>query len=247
MERVQMFSSDAEMLAASERARETFKYFWRELTWELRRIVPGCPIKMVKVGFPVASPPPGAPSHEHMWVDEVGFDGARVVGILNNAPRWATGLAEGDRVEAPLGQVSDWLYTRDGRAYGGFTLHLIRDRMGPDERAAHDDAWGLDFGDTVALAPSAPDDEHPMSENMGPVYRKQLSADGSPARFVDESGWTQLHYFALGGSLAVVDALLEAGADPRAATPAGHTARDLAQAMGWPRVVARIDRALGVS
>ncbi|MGY8642846.1 MAG: DUF2314 domain-containing protein [Verrucomicrobiales bacterium] len=41
---VVMFKSDeAEMDTASKAARETFKYFWRELAWEQRRFVGSVP------------------------------------------------------------------------------------------------------------------------------------------------------------------------------------------------------------
>ncbi|MCA9607961.1 MAG: DUF2314 domain-containing protein [Myxococcales bacterium] len=241
MDLVQMFPSDAEMQAASDRAQQTFKYFWRELTWEYRRIVPGCAVKMVKIGFPTGRPADPGPSHEHMWVDRIDFDGLRVYGTLNNQPNWIAGLNEGDAVDVPLAQVSDWIYSRDDQVFGGFTVHLIRSRMGAAEQRSHDEAWGYDFSGPPQLAPGSPDDEHPMSENMAPVYRDQLAGDTSPARFVDQNGWTQLHHFALGGSHAIVDVLLHAGADPSAKTPDGRTARDLAVAMGWPRVVARLD------
>lgn len=36
---------------AGERARKTFKYFWRELFWERRRIIPTLDFAMVKVPF----------------------------------------------------------------------------------------------------------------------------------------------------------------------------------------------------
>jgi uncharacterized protein len=39
--RVFMFdNSDPEMQRAYENARATFRYFWREIAWERRRIVP---------------------------------------------------------------------------------------------------------------------------------------------------------------------------------------------------------------
>ncbi len=243
MDLIQLHPTDAEMRGASENAQATFKYFWRELTWEYRRIVPGCPIKMVKVGFPVERPAAGDPTIEHMFVDGIDFDGRRVYGYLNNDPNWVSGLKAGDPVDVPLAQVSDWIYTQGEGVFGAFTVHLIRSRMSPAEQRSHDEAWGLDFSRGVALTPGVPDDEHPMSQNMMPVYRDQLAQDRSPTRVVDGNGWTQLHHFALGGSYAIVDVLLSAGADPFARTPDGRTARDLAVAMGWPKVVARLDAA----
>ena len=231
-------NDDAEMEAASDRAKQTFKYFWRELTWEYRRVVPGCVIKTVKVGLPTGLSGHEGPSHEHVWIKGVTFDGLRIRGALDSEPRWAKNV--GGRIEVPFEQLSDWIYSRDLEIFGGFTVRLLRSRMKPEDQAAHDEAWGVDFRGPPRVAPGNPDDEHPMSENMAPVYRKQLAGDRTPALVVS-NGWTQLHHFALGGSHAVVDALLNAGADPRATTPDGRTARDLAASMGWPRVVARLE------
>src|SRR5690242_2934464 len=40
-------ADDPALLAAMERARTTFKYLWRELTWEYRRIIPGVDVSGV--------------------------------------------------------------------------------------------------------------------------------------------------------------------------------------------------------
>jgi Uncharacterized protein conserved in bacteria (DUF2314) len=45
-------SADAELEEASVNARKSFKIFWRELSWEIRRIVPGIDMSMIKRGFP---------------------------------------------------------------------------------------------------------------------------------------------------------------------------------------------------
>jgi ankyrin repeat protein len=54
----------------------------------------------------------------------------------------------------------------------------------------------------------------------------------------DERRLTLLHTLALGGSAAGVRVLLAKGADPAVRTRSGRTARDLAEQLGWPRVVA---------
>ncbi|MFX8102449.1 DUF2314 domain-containing protein, partial [Acinetobacter baumannii] len=39
------------MILAFESAKSTFKYFWRELYWEYRRIVPALELAYVKCAF----------------------------------------------------------------------------------------------------------------------------------------------------------------------------------------------------
>jgi len=43
--------ADPEMQQAYENARGSFRYFWRELSWERRRIVPGLDLACVKAPF----------------------------------------------------------------------------------------------------------------------------------------------------------------------------------------------------
>src|SRR5262249_47338301 len=92
-------SSDPEMERASENARETFRYFWREMSWERRRIVPALDLACVKAPFSdgnQGSRTPGAPEVEHMWISDVDFDGQTVSGVLMNSPNWLKTIKEGD-------------------------------------------------------------------------------------------------------------------------------------------------------
>ena len=82
--------ADARIAHAHEAARESFRFFWRELSWERRRIVPGLDLAMVKLPFTDGPRDDGNPEYEHMWVDEVGFDGTLLTGRLINQPNWLT-------------------------------------------------------------------------------------------------------------------------------------------------------------
>lgn len=259
---------DPEMMAAYEAARATFRYFWRELSWERRRIIPGLDLSSVKAPFHdgEGAPSPGDPTVEHMWLGQVDFDGKEVSGTLLNSPNWLKTVQGGDRVHVPLTHVSDWMYSQLGAVCGGHTVNLLRSRMSEAERRSHDDAWGLDFGDPRAISvvpppaapkksggflaglfgkrpatpppPSDPDDEHPMSVNMAPQLREQITKDPSLLEYADERGWTFLHSEALAGNVLMVEALLSSGADKNALTSHQMTAAQLAETLGWSKVVA---------
>lgn len=262
-------ADDAEMAEAAKRAVATFKYLWRELTWEYRRIVPALELSAIKAAFKDSGS--SRSKVEHMWLSEIYFDGEAITAKLLNSPNELTSVKEGDEVSLPLDQIQDWMYVLEGRVFGGFTIQVLRARMSLSERRAHDKAWGFDFGspDVVNLvprwedlgkksrfgrlfggsAPAAgdPEAEHPMSENMAQSFAEKFAEGGDDLFALGPNGLNALHSLALGGSAACVKALLEAGADPTAPTRTGKTALDLATLMDWPRVIVLLGEAASVT
>lgn len=255
------------MKQAYEAAQRSFKYFWRELSWERRRIVPGLDMSMVKLPFSDGPRTDGQPDYEHMWIGEVDFDGDTLCGQLLNSPNWLTSVRKGDSVRAPFSHLTDWMMAVDGRAHGGFTVNVMRARMGSRERKQHDDAWGLDFGDPADVRleiereqkpkggflsgvfggrsknsnQQAGFRDHPMCINMLEKIEKQLKADSAIARTVDDTGWTLLHREALAGNFGVVKLLVGYGAEVATKTPSGRTASELALGIGWPEIAEYLD------
>jgi uncharacterized protein YegJ (DUF2314 family) len=255
-------NDDPQMQEAYKNARSTFRYFWREVAWERRRIVPGLDLAAVKAPFSDGNKVPRAkdtPEVEHMWMSEIDFDGKVVSGVLLNSPNWLKTVKEGDSARIPLDQISDWMYAIQNEVYGAYTVNLMRSRMGRAERTEHDNAWGLNFGDTTKIRVAYQDkkaggflkglfggkqdaapipEEHPMSENMAPSLKDALAKDPSMVKSADEKGWTYLHQLALAGSTAGVRIMLDAGADPNAKTAHGMTPLQLAKSLGWDKVAA---------
>jgi uncharacterized protein YegJ (DUF2314 family) len=236
---------DPEMQRAITGALASFKYLWRELSWEYRRIIPALDLSAVKAAFndPGADPDQA----EHMWLSDIEFDGDAIKGTLLSSPHGLTSVKAGDPIVLRRDHLEDWIYACKGHLYGGFTIQVIRSKMSPADRRGHDEAWGFEFAEPpqVDLVPTwggpnaaaDPEAEHPMSENMAPGLKEAVRKD--PAGFFElgPSGLNMLHSLALGGSAAGVRVLLEAGADPQQKTKHGRTALDLAQLMGGPRVV----------
>jgi uncharacterized protein YegJ (DUF2314 family) len=253
---------EPEMAKAMADAVGSFKYLWRELTWEYRRIVPALGLSAIKAAF--KDPGSSSDAVEHMWLTDIEFDGDVVSAILMNSPNKLTSAKEGDVFALSLDQIEDWMYVLDGRVYGGFTIQVIRAGLSHSERRSHDRAWGFDFAnshrvDVVpnwkekqkksmfgkllgrgAPPPGDPDAEHPMSENMASGLAEAIEKDRNGFFEIGPAGLNTLHSLALGGSAACVKALLDAGADPRAKTAKGRTSRELAETMGWPRVVSML-------
>ena len=262
--------SDAELQREIDRAHSTFRLFLRELEWENRRIIPALGLACVKIPF--CDPPSGkrrskdeGPEVEQMWVNEVSFDGKLVKGVLINSPHWLKSVQEGDEVEIPINGISDWMYSVNDRVYGAYTVNYLRRKMGRGERKAHDNAWGLDFGDpnvihvvppdwygkspakpgffgrlfgtTPKVEPIDPDScEHPMALNMRESLRNHIKEHPDAATEGDERGWTPLHSMTVAGSETAVSILLKLGADPNAETTDGVTPKQIAKSLGWKKV-----------
>lgn len=261
--------SDAAMQLAYDKARRSFKYFWRELSWERRRIVPGLDMAMVKLPFTDGPRTDGNAEFEQMWIGDVNFDGKTLSGALLNSPNWLTSVKEGDVVRAPFSELRDWLMTVDGKAYGAFSVNQMRAAMNGKERKAHDNAWGLDFGDPASARleisrtghskggllsrlfgrraenPNPPEEfrDHPMCLNMLETYDTQLQVDPSIARDImdEETGFTLLHAEALAGNMGLVKLAVAHGAEVGKKTRSGRTASELARDIGWPEIADFLD------
>ncbi|WP_428067885.1 DUF2314 domain-containing protein [Chryseobacterium gambrini] len=109
-------AADPEMSKAYKKAQETFKYFWREQSWEYRRIIPALSVSCVKVAFSQEDPSSDSPIVEHMWINDIHFDGDLIKGYLINKPNKLTNVEVGDYVEIPVNEISDWLFAMPQRA-----------------------------------------------------------------------------------------------------------------------------------
>jgi|GEM_PF-68085 len=246
----QFDNDDPDMKEAYRSARVTFKYFWREMAWEQRRIVTALDLACVKAPFSDADRPGARPNSteiEQMWVSDVAFDGKYLSGTLINSPNELRTYKQGDSVRLKLDQITDWMYVISGDVYGAYTVNLMRSRMDRKERKEHDSAWGLNFGDptTIKLVPGSDDGdeespestEHKMSEAMAESLKESLAERPSLLHDTDDKGMTLLHQLCLAGSAATVKVLLDAGADRNAVTKRGLTPLQLAQVLGWKRVI----------
>ncbi len=235
---------DAAMLAAYKNAQDNFKYFWRELSWEYRRIIPALDMAAVKVAFMQTIPGEEEPLVEHMWVNDINFDGDTISGVLINSPNELTNIEEGDEVAVPLNQISDWLIICEGQPYGGYTLQVMRAQMDDEEREEHDTAWGLQFPDNGAvyvvrnqLTEPQNLEEHPMSKNMEEKFLEFLQQNPAEISNADEQGYTLLHNETIAGNKTSVALLLQHGADKNARTASGKTALDFARQLNWQHLL----------
>lgn len=241
-------SDDPAMMQAFTNAQNTFKYCWRELSWEYRRIVPSLDVACVKVAFSQEAED-GETITEHMWINDIVFDGEMIKGILINDPNELTNIENGAEVTIPLNQISDWLLSDGSKTYGGFTIQAMRAEMSEEERQEHDEAWGLDFGDyndilLVHEQKEHPENlvEHPMSKNMRDSLIDFVKQHPAELTNTDENGYTFLHRETIAGNLTSVEVLLAAGADKTKATSSGKTPLDFARELNWEHIIPVLEK-----
>lgn len=256
--------NDPEMIKAYQKAQDTFKYFWREQSWEYRRIIPGLDVACVKTLFEEQDEQTGENLAEHMWINEVFFDGNSIKGYLINEPNELKNIQVGDYVEIPLSHLTDWLFAITPnvqkpkglsklfsssspvlpKTYGGFTIQKMRADMSEAERKDHDEAWQLDFGDfnDIEVVNNQKEDpenliEHPMSQNMKDEFEKFLQQYPDEILNIDDHGLTLLHRETIAGNLTTVKVALKAGADKNILSGNGKTALEYAKQLKWDHII----------
>ncbi len=71
---------------------------------------------------------------EHLWLNEVSFDGQLFHGKVDNEPVDIKGVRVGQEVTVLPNEISDWMYVQDGRLVGGYTIHAMCQNMSPGEK-----------------------------------------------------------------------------------------------------------------
>lgn len=89
-------------------------------------------------GFAVKIPLGDGSRVEHVWVNQVRYDGTRFHGVLNNRAIGTTSVKLGDAVSARPEEISDWMYLQGRGLVGGYTIRAVRDGLTASEREAFD-------------------------------------------------------------------------------------------------------------
>jgi uncharacterized protein YegJ (DUF2314 family) len=116
------------MLAAIEQARATVP----ELLRRLRS--PSATQTFASVKIPLRE----GETVEHVWLSQLGVDGHRVHGRIDNDVETLRGWSLGDTVSIALDSVTDWLVIDDSLGIGGYSIRVLRARLSARERAQWD-------------------------------------------------------------------------------------------------------------
>lgn len=82
---------------------------------------------------------------EHMWMNQIVIENGRYFGVLNNEPEYKQAVKMGDSLEINKKDISDWMYLKGNKLYGGYTIKVLRNKMNDQEKKQFDAEQGLSF------------------------------------------------------------------------------------------------------
>lgn len=132
---------DKGMNAAMAQARKEFPTFWKAVSEDRKNGEPKRVPAMVKAYFSDK----GEDGGEHLWIDEVSYDGKMISGVVASEPADLKSVKLGEKVSFPLERLSDWLFVEKGEAKGAFTVNYLRKQMSAEERKEHDKGYPFRF------------------------------------------------------------------------------------------------------
>ena len=125
---IKLPNQDAEMEEAKANARATLSHFWDKLAG------PGTGEEgfALKVALPY-----GENNTEHIWSKDVERRNGKISVVINNVPRDVKTVRAGQRIEVADSQISDWMYLRNGKIVGNYTMRPLLKRMPPQDAARY--------------------------------------------------------------------------------------------------------------
>lgn len=120
---VPVSDDDPEMPAAIAQARELLPKFWKTFDKPER----GESDFALKVKITDQN------GTEHFWVTDIERRDGQIHGTINNEPRVVKSVKLGEQILVPEADISDWLYMREGKMVGNYTLKALFKTMPPAE------------------------------------------------------------------------------------------------------------------
>jgi uncharacterized protein YegJ (DUF2314 family) len=80
---------------------------------------------------------------EHLWVGDITWDGKAFHGHIDNEPLDVTNVAVGRRVTVSPEDLTDWMFIKNGKLMGGFTMRVLYSRLSADDKAKFDQQAGF--------------------------------------------------------------------------------------------------------
>jgi uncharacterized protein YegJ (DUF2314 family) len=83
--------------------------------------------------------------NEHMWLNDLHFKNGRLYGILDSEPMYIENLQPGDTLPINKGSVSDWFYAKNGKLIGGYTIRVVYNNLGEEDKIEFEKSFPFEF------------------------------------------------------------------------------------------------------
>ena len=119
-------SDDSEMNAAIEKARAALPRFWEKLVNSSGG----------EEGFAVKLKLSDGENDEHFWCNNIQGNSQSATCVIDNDPEFVKTVQAGQRVAIDNRLITDWMYLRGDRIFGGETIRVLLRYLPPDEASA---------------------------------------------------------------------------------------------------------------
>jgi uncharacterized protein YegJ (DUF2314 family) len=119
---------DAELARIAENARDTLPVFFSRL----QRPLSGDGNFRIK--YPLRADPGSGFSREQVWLADIRFKDGRYSGVLVNTPYYVSGFAGGDSILIDIEEITDWMFTREGKITGGLSIKFLLEQIPEPDR-----------------------------------------------------------------------------------------------------------------
>jgi uncharacterized protein YegJ (DUF2314 family) len=128
-ETVQLDRAEEEITRIAEDARNTLSIFFRHVTGT------GKGEHSFYVKYPFTVYDEGDVVTEQLWLSGIYFKNGAYYGKLANNPRYLHNMKAGDTVTFSADSVTDWMYIRNGKIIGGYSIKYLLEKIPEDRRS----------------------------------------------------------------------------------------------------------------
>jgi uncharacterized protein YegJ (DUF2314 family) len=83
--------------------------------------------------FSVKAPITDENGTEHFWITDISYSDGAFTGLIGNDPGIVENVSFGQEWTIKRDEISDWMYTRDEKIHGGYTIDPLLSTMSPEE------------------------------------------------------------------------------------------------------------------
>jgi uncharacterized protein YegJ (DUF2314 family) len=83
--------------------------------------------------------------NEHMWLNQLYTREGKLYGVLDSDPMYVENLNIGDSLAIKKESVSDWMYIKNGKMIGGYTIRVMYNNLNEEEKQEFKASFPYEF------------------------------------------------------------------------------------------------------